>query len=102
MNKLVKKVQGSVFKKLFIVMVAAGILAIISTLGIIRLVAEQFISPFRKNAAHYTNYIIQEIGVPPDTVKALKMARDFSFHIRFERPDFLWTTNDNMISFKNF
>ena len=102
MSKLVKKMQGSVFTKLLFIMIVAGILAIISTLGIFRIFAEQFISPFRKNAAHYTNYIIQEIGVPPDTVKALKMAQDLSFHIRFESPDFLWTTSDNIISFKDF
>jgi len=70
--------------------------------GFMRYYSNQLYLPFTKNVAHYTNYIIQEIGTPPDIHKALEIAQDLSLHIRFESPNLQWTTYDKLISFKDF
>jgi signal transduction histidine kinase len=102
MNNLIRKIQGSIFSKLLFIIIISGLLAIFFTTGLFRLFLGQFISPFGKMAVHHTNYIIQEIGVPPDTLKAQEIAQNLSLRIRFESPDFQWATDDKLLSFKNF
>ncbi|TAL58822.1 MAG: HAMP domain-containing histidine kinase [Bacteroidetes bacterium] len=57
---------------------------------------------FEKNIFRYTNYLMREIGTPPDTVKAEEISQELSVKIRFESPDFKWSTHDNVLSFKDF
>lgn len=102
MSDFFRKIKGSIFTKLLLVIIMTGVLAIFSNIGILRFFAHQFFSPFRKNMIHYANFIIQEIGVPPDKVKALEIAKDLSICIRFESSSVKWTTDDNLLSFEGF
>ena len=79
-----------------------GIIVIALIGGFLKYYTHKMKPPFQKNAIYYTNYIIREIGTPPDTIKALEISQDLSLQIRFESPDFKWTTNEKLISFKNF
>ena len=102
MSNLIRKIQSSIFMKLFFVIIITGVIVIFLIGGFIRYYSSQLYLPFKKNVAHYTNYIIQEIGTPPDIHKALEIAQDLSLHIRFESPNLQWTTDDKLISFKDF
>ena len=102
MSNLIRKTQSSIFIKLFFVIIITGVIVIFLIGGFIRYYSSQLYLPFKKNVAHYTNYIIQEIGTPPDIHKALEIAQDLSLHIRFESPNLQWTTDDKLISFKDF
>lgn len=102
MSNLIRKIQCSIFIKLLFVIVITGVIVIFLIGGFIRYYSSQLYLPFKKNVAHYTNYIIQEIGTPPDIHKALEIAQDLSLHIRFESPNLQWTTDDKLISFKDF
>jgi len=102
MSNLVKKLHSSVFTKLLFVMIITGVIVVVIIGGFIRYYSTRMITPFKKNAIHYTNYLIREIGTPLDTLKALKIAQNFSIRIRFEGPNFQWTTDDNIISFRDF
>ncbi|MBC8182606.1 HAMP domain-containing histidine kinase [candidate division KSB1 bacterium] len=46
-----------------------------------------------KNIINYADYIIQDIGVPPDTLRAKQIANEFAIEIRYESPGFVWTTS---------
>ena len=102
MSNLIRKIQSSIFIKLLFVIIITGVIVIFLIGGFIRYYSGQLYLPFKKNVAHYTNYIIQEIGTPPDIHKALEIAQDLSLHIRFESPNLQWTTDDKLISFKDF
>lgn len=102
MSNLIRKIKSSIFMKLLFVIIITGIIVIFLIGGFIRYYSSQLYLPFKKNVAHYTNYIIQEIGTPPDIHKALEIAQDLSLHISFESPNLQWTTDDKLISFKDF
>jgi len=102
MSNLIRKTQSSIFIKLLFVIIITGVIVIFLISGFIRYHSSQLYLPFIKNVVHYTNYIIQEIGTPPDIHKALEIAQDLSLHIRFESPNLQWTTYDKLISFKDF
>jgi signal transduction histidine kinase len=102
MSKFVGKIKSSIFTKLLLVIIMTGIIVIALIGGFLKYYTHKMKPPFQKNAIYYTNYIIREIGTPPDTIKALEISQDLSLQIRFESPDFKWTTNEKLISFKNF
>ncbi len=43
-----------------------------------------------------TNYLADEIGSPPDTLKARRYAEKLGIGIRLETPDFVWTSPTNV------
>ena len=102
MSNLIRKIQSSIFIKLLFVIIITGVIVSFLIGGFTRYYSKQLRLPFIKNVVHHTNYIIQEIGTPPDIHKALEIAQDLSLHIRFESPNLQWTTDDKLISFKDF
>jgi methyl-accepting chemotaxis protein len=101
-SNLIKKIQCSTLIKLLFVIIITGIIVILLVGGFLKYYSSQLYLPFIKNISHYTNYIIREIGTPPDILKALEIAQDLSLHIRFESSNLQWTTDDKLISFKEF
>ena len=102
MSNLFRKLHTSVFTKLLFVMIITGFIVVAIIGGFTKYYFSQMHPLFKKNVVQYTNYIIREIGTPPDRLKALKIAQALSLRIRFESPDFQWTTTDNLPSFKDF
>lgn len=45
---------------------------------------------------HFHEFIIKEIGFPPDTNKARGLSNELNLGIRYETSDLKWTTNDNI------
>ena len=56
----------------------------------------QFIAPFHKNVVQYLNYLIADMGNPPNLDRAREIARQSFFEIRYESPDLNWTTSDDL------
>ena len=56
----------------------------------------QFIAPFHKNVVQYLNYLIADMGNPPNLDRAREIARQSFFEIRYESPDINWTTSDDL------
>ena len=102
MNNIIKKIQSSIFTKLLLVIVITGIVVIVIFASFLNYYTHQLYPSLKKNSIHYINYLIQEIGTPPDTIKALEISQNLSLQIRFESPDLNWTTNEKLLSFKNF
>lgn len=93
------RIRRSILAKLLIVLVVTAILAIFLVTGFYRLIVFKAILPVQDNAI---SYIVREIGVPPDTLKALEMAQHLSIYIGINGPDFQWSTDEKHLSLKDF
>lgn len=101
MSNFISKIHSSIFTKLLIVIIITGIIVVFIFAGFAKYYFSQLNPIIKKNTAHYANYIIEEIGMPLDTLKALEIAQELSIHIRIENPDFQWSTNDIFFSSKH-
>ncbi|MFA5806350.1 MAG: HAMP domain-containing sensor histidine kinase [Melioribacteraceae bacterium] len=102
MFNVIKKIQSSIFTKLILVLIIVDIITIMIVIKLGEIYIGQHFAVFEKNIIRYTNYLMREIGTPPDTVKAGEISQELSVKIRFESPDFKWSTHDNVLSFKDF
>jgi signal transduction histidine kinase len=87
----------SIFPKLIIIILFFGILINISIWAFFRFSTEgaprRFIPVY---ILKMNEYIIKDIGVPPDTVKARNLAEDLNLNIRFQSHDMNWTTSEHV------
>jgi signal transduction histidine kinase len=49
-----------------------------------------------KNVVHYSNYLVDSIGVPPDENKALQLSQELELQVRIEGPNFQWTSSSSL------
>lgn len=91
-----KKIFRSVFTKLLVVIILAGICINLVVGGFFMHLRNQFIGPFHKNVVQYLNYLIADMGTPPNLDRARQIARDSFLEIRYESPDLHWTTSDEL------
>ncbi|MBU0995844.1 MAG: HAMP domain-containing histidine kinase [Proteobacteria bacterium] len=92
------RVFNSVFSKLLLIIVVTGILINVVVIGFFwgqRIHKDRI--PFGKNAIHYVNYLITDLGNPPSFAKAKDISRQFHITIQFQGPDLSWTTSDKDI-----
>lgn len=101
MSDFISKIHSSIFTKLLIVIIITGIIVVFIFAGFTKYYFSRLNPIVKKNTAHYTNYIIEEIGMPLDTLKALEIAQELSIHIRIENPNFKWSTNNRFFSSKH-
>jgi len=52
-------------------------------------------------AYNYSKILIDEIGMPPDTAKASRLANDFQIDIRIQNDTLRWASNNNTPRFRN-
>ena len=89
--------RRSIFGRLLFVILFAGLL--VNTIVAIyhrRVFNKVARATIQKNIFHYADYIIKEIGVPPDTTLARKIAEEYSIQIRYEGTDFVWASSDKI------
>jgi signal transduction histidine kinase len=89
-----KKFFRSVFTKLLVVIILAGICINLVVGGFFIHLRNQFIGPFHKNIVQYLNYLIADMGTPPTLDRAREIARQSYLEVRYESPDIRWTTSD--------
>jgi hypothetical protein len=82
-----KKIFRSVFTKLLVVIILAGICINLVVGGFFVHLRNSFIGPFHKNVVQYLNYLIADMGAPPTLDRAREIARQSFLEIRYEGPD---------------
>lgn len=91
------RIHNSVFAKLLLVIIIAGTL--------INLLMGAFFhfayttlaqTPLQKNIIRYVNYLIDDLGTPPDIARAEEIARRSSLKIRYEGPNMTWATSQDI------
>lgn len=88
----VKRLFGSVFTRLLMAILAAGLaitFTVIAGFLIIRIHSD---TAFERNLLLYTEYLEEDLGDPPDELRARKIARRTGLVIRFDHPDNSWQT----------
>jgi signal transduction histidine kinase len=88
----VKRLFRSVFTRLLIATLAAGLaitFTVIAGFMVIRLHTE---NNLKRNLLFYTEYLIDDLGNPPDENRAKEIARRTGMVIRFDHPGHSWQT----------
>jgi signal transduction histidine kinase len=92
-----KKVSKSIFIKLIFIIVLYGVLINIAVALFVNFSKE--FKPkknIHKIFIKLDDYILKDLGVPPDTVKAKIISDELGVNIRFRYKDFNWTTSNEI------
>ena len=91
--------RSSIFFKLIIIVLFFGVLLNISVILVFRIGFDvkprRYFDAFIKKMEQY---IVNDIGIPPDTVKAKAICNDLGIRMRFESPSFVWSSDDKVPS----
>jgi hypothetical protein len=86
--------RHSIFLKLLLVAIAAGISINILVAVFFRVfMGSESNVMYQKNLHAYINYLVADIGIPPDLKKAAEIAESNSLHIRIEGRDGKWASS---------
>jgi signal transduction histidine kinase len=98
-NRL-NKIFRSVFTKLLIVILLTGIAVNLVVGGFFWMHRSAAFRPLHNNLVQYANYIIDDLGIPPNLMRARQIARQASLQIFFEGPNQRWATDDEIYNFR--
>jgi signal transduction histidine kinase len=89
-----RKHRLSVFLKLFLVWLSTGL----AVFAVIAFTMRQQVNDrarlaLNRNLENYFTFLAQEIGTPPDTVKAKAIAEKYALQIYFENEDMQWISH---------
>jgi signal transduction histidine kinase len=90
------RIIRSVFTKLLVVIILTGICVNLVVGGFFIHLRNQFVGPFHKNVVQYLNYLIADMGNPPNLDRAREIARQSFLEIRYESPDLRWATSNEL------
>ena len=92
-----RKIRFSIFLKLIILIIIFTVLINISIGFILRKSFDRaHMRPPRSHMIKMEEYILKDIGNPPDTVKAEMLMKDVRFDLRFETTSSKWTSNTDL------
>ena len=90
-----KRIIRSVFTKLLVVIILTGICVNIVVGGFFWHYRSAAGRPLHKNVLQYLDYIIDDLGSPPNLERAKQIGIQASVQIYYEGADTTWTTADN-------
>jgi len=90
-----KRILRSVFTKLLVVIILTGICVNLVVVGFFWHYRSAAGRPLHKNILQYLNYIIDDLGNPPQIERAKTIGRQASLQIYYEGADTSWTTAEN-------
>ncbi len=93
-RKNFKRLFHSVFFRLIAAITVAGILMTLTVMGGFYTMRQTMIETFRRNFSQYIHYLVEDIGNPPNRLRAQAIAVRTDMMIHFESPETQWTTPD--------
>lgn len=102
MFNIVKKIRSSIFIKLVMIIIAANIIAIITVVELFEIYIDKQLISFNHNVTRYADYLVNEIGTPPDTLKARKISNELSVKIFYEDKTFKWSSHTDILSSQEY
>jgi signal transduction histidine kinase len=95
--RIFRKIKSSVFLKLGIILIAFVVLVNSLTSFFVYFSLERDpLSMLHRYPVLLNKYVIQDVGIPPDTVKARELSRELNLNIRYELNNFYWATDESM------
>jgi signal transduction histidine kinase len=92
MHHRLKQVFGSVFTRLLVTILAAGLAITVMLIAGFIMIRIHGQEAFERNLRLYAEYLKQDLGDPPDEIQAREIARRSGLVIRFEHPEQRWQT----------
>jgi len=93
--KWLRKLIRSVFAKLLVVIILTGLCINIVVGGFFWIHRSAAGRPLYKNILQYLNYIIDDIGTPPNHIRAEHIGRQAGLQIYYQDPNASWSTAGN-------
>ncbi len=90
------KRQSLVFRLLFYFILSMLIVALILSINFTSRVKPHFMNDLLPNLARYIEYVVDDIGSPPDLDRARSLAFELPFEIRIEGPDTNWSSRSSL------
>ncbi len=93
------KLFSSIFFKLMLIILVTGLginVAIIFFFGAMR---HHFAGAYHPNLNRYVDYLLEDIGDPPDQSRAREIAAETGMVISYENKQHKWTTAENPVDF---
>jgi len=94
--KWFKKIIRSIFTKLLVVLILTGICINLVVAGFFWIHRSAAGRPLQKNILQYLNYIIDDLGTPPNLARAKQIGEMASLQIHYEGNDTRWSTIGNL------
>lgn len=92
-----KKLRSSIFFKLILIFIGFGILFNLSEFLVVRFSSSLKIrKKFPEVVRNLERIAIEEIGLPPDTLKARRFCDDLNWQMRIQTRDFNWTSSEQI------
>jgi signal transduction histidine kinase len=92
-----KKIFNSVFTKMVTIILIAGIAINVALWGFFWAYRAMAGRPFHSNIYQYLNYVIDDLGTPPNYERARALARQAGLQIHFQGPETSWSTSPDAI-----
>ncbi len=91
------KYQSLVFKILLYFVVSALAIAMILSWNFASRIKPRFDNEVLPNLSQYIQYLVSDIGTPPDIQKAQALANRLPFELRIEGPDLIWSSTRSLL-----
>jgi signal transduction histidine kinase len=91
----IKRFFNSIFTKLLLVLVVAGIGINLSVTGFFQNLKKTTEPTIHKRIVQYLNYVVKDVGNPPDLDRLKKVSEESSIRVRYESPNLNWTTSES-------
>jgi len=102
MTDFLKYFKNSLFAKIIIVFFGLFILlAGLQMLSHQYFFKQRHFPKMQRNSSNYCSYLIEEMGFPPDTIAAEKIAENTQLGIRIEGRDIKWASQADLAEFKD-
>ena len=92
-----KKIFNSVFTKMLAIILVTGICINIALWGFFGAYRAMAGRPFQSNIYQYLNYVIADLGSPPDFERARQIANQTTLQIHYQGPEASWSTSPRPI-----
>ncbi|MFA9420567.1 MAG: ATP-binding protein [Gammaproteobacteria bacterium] len=96
------KRQSLVFRLLFYFVVSMVIVAMILAFNFTSRIKPHLKNDLLPNLARYIEYVVDDIGSPPDLMKASSLARSLPFELRIEGPEVKWSSQSTIVEINTY
>jgi len=97
-----RKWQSLVFRLLFYFLLSMMALALVFAFSLAQRIKPHIQQQILPNIAQYLLYLVRDIGDPPDTRVAQRLADDLPFEVRIEGPGIDWATSPAVAPISNY
>ncbi len=96
LSYLKEKYQSLVFRILLYFVLSTVVVAIVLGWNFASRIKPRFENEVLPNLSQYIQYLVDDIGAPPDLAKAKELTRRLPFELRIEGPNTDWASNDSL------